>query len=389
MRTSVQRPRSLWPWRSNSSLPLGHPSRDVVQRRPDAAIPDDDVAGAVVARRDRAFEVRVLERVIFDQRGEALVRGIGGRTFGYGPRTQRAVDLEAHVEVQVSRAVLLDDEHAAERSCDVRRRRTKRFGGRRRTSFVPILSESGARWLGVFLRASGRCAIVPRGHPTRNQSMAARATGSGTISFGLVAIPVKLYSTVDTTKAVHFNYLSQDGSRLKQQYIRASDGKVIEPGEKVQGYEFQKGQYVTFTPEEMKAMDVEATNAIEIAEFIPLNDVERIFIEKIYYLGPDKGAARSYHLLRAALAKTGHAALAKYAARGKSYLVLLRPMADGLVMEQLKHVDELRPFSKCRSTRARSSPVNWRWRFRSSNNVPTSASSRRNTPTRFARACSS
>ena len=100
--------------------------------------------------------------------------------------------------------------------------------------------------------------------------MAARATGSGTISFGLVAIPVKLYSTVDTTKAVHFNYLSQDGSRLKQQYIRASDGKVIEPGEKVQGYEFQKGQYVTFTPEEMKAMDVEATNAIEIAEFIPL-----------------------------------------------------------------------------------------------------------------------
>lgn len=176
--------------------------------------------------------------------------------------------------------------------------------------------------------------------------MAARATGSGTISFGLVAIPVKLYSTVDTTKAVHFNYLSQDGSRLKQQYIRASDGKVIEPGEKVQGYEFQKGQYVTFTPEEMKAMDVEATNAIEIAEFIPLNDVERIYIEKVYYLGPDKGAARSYHLLRAALAKTGRAALAKYAARGKSYLVLLRPMADGLVMEQLKHVEELRPFAE-------------------------------------------
>jgi DNA end-binding protein Ku len=176
--------------------------------------------------------------------------------------------------------------------------------------------------------------------------MAARSIASGTISFGLVAIPVKLYSTVDTTKSIHFNYLSTDGSRLKQQYIRTSDGKVVEQNEKVQGYEFQKGQYVMFTPDELKAMNVEATNAIDIAEFIPLDDVERIFIEKVYYLGPDKGAARSYHLLRAALAKTRRAALAKYAARGKSYLVLIRAMGDGLVMEQLKHLEELRPFAE-------------------------------------------
>lgn len=176
--------------------------------------------------------------------------------------------------------------------------------------------------------------------------MAARAIGSGTISFGLVAIPVKLYSTVDTTKAVHFNFLSKDGSRLKQQYIRASDGTVVEPDDKVQGYEFQKGQYVIFTKDELKAMNVEATNAIEITEFVPLADVDRIYIDKVYYMGPDKGAARSYHLLRAALADTGRAALAKYAARGKSYLVLLRPMGEGLVMEQLKHQDELRSFSE-------------------------------------------
>ncbi len=176
--------------------------------------------------------------------------------------------------------------------------------------------------------------------------MAARSIASGTISFGLVAIPVKLYSTVDTTKAVHFNFLSKDGSRLKQQYIRTSDGKVVEPDDKVQGYEFQKGQYVMFTPGELKAMNVEATNAIDIAEFIPLEDVERIYIEKVYYLGPDKGAARSYHLLRAALAETKRAALAKYAVRGKSYLVLLRPMGEGLVMEQLKHLEELRPFAE-------------------------------------------
>jgi DNA end-binding protein Ku len=180
--------------------------------------------------------------------------------------------------------------------------------------------------------------------------MAARAIGSGTISFGLVAIPVKLYSTVDTTKAVHFNYLSKDGSRLKQQYISASTGEVVDREDRVQGYEFAKGQYVTFSEEEIKAMHVESTNAIDIAEFVPLEDVERLYIERVYYLGPDKGAARSYHLLRAALQETGRAALANYAVRGRSYLVLVRPYTEGdhegLIMEQLKHEDELRPFSE-------------------------------------------
>jgi DNA end-binding protein Ku len=176
--------------------------------------------------------------------------------------------------------------------------------------------------------------------------MAARAIGSGTIAFGLVSIPVKLYSTVDTTQSIHFNYLAKDGSRLKQQYVRASDGSVVDADDKVQGYEFQKGQYVVFSKDELKAMNVEATNAIDIAEFIPLAEVDRIYIDKVYYLGPDKGAARSYHLLRAALADTGRAALARYATRGKSYLVLLRPMGEGLVLEQLKHQEELRPLAE-------------------------------------------
>jgi DNA end-binding protein Ku len=180
--------------------------------------------------------------------------------------------------------------------------------------------------------------------------MAARAIGSGTISFGLVAIPVKLYSTVDTTKAIRFNYLTKDGSRLKQQYVSAASGDVVEREDRVQGYEFAKGQYVLFTEDEIKAMHAEATNAIDIEEFVPLKAVERLFIEKVYYLGPDKGAARSYHLLRAALEKTGRAALANYAARGRSYLVLVRPYTEdgnaGLIMEQLKYSDELRPFSE-------------------------------------------
>ena len=172
--------------------------------------------------------------------------------------------------------------------------------------------------------------------------MAARPMASATISFGLVSIPCKLFTSADNTSAVRFNYLSKDGSRLRQQYIRASDGEIVEREDRVQGYEFAKGQYVTFTAEELKALNVVATNAIDIEEFIPLADVERLYIERVYYLGPDKGAARSYHLLRAALDKTGRAALARYAARGKSYLVLIRPMGEALVMEQLKHADELR-----------------------------------------------
>ena len=172
--------------------------------------------------------------------------------------------------------------------------------------------------------------------------MAARPMATATISFGLVSIPCKLFPTVDNTNAVRFNYLSKDGSRLRQQYIRASDGEIVEREDRVQGYQFAKGQYVTFTADELKALNVVATNAIDIDEFIPLADVERVFIERVYYLGPDKGAARSYHLLRAALDKTGRAALARYAARGKSYLVLIRPMGEALVMEQLKHADELR-----------------------------------------------
>ena len=176
--------------------------------------------------------------------------------------------------------------------------------------------------------------------------MAARPMGSGTISFGLVSIPCKLFATADTSSAVRFNYLSKDGSRLRQQYIRASDGEIVEREDRVQGYEFAKGQYVTFTADEIKALNVAATNAIDIEEFIPLADVERIYIERVYYLGPDKGAGRSYHLLRAALTDTGRAALARYSARGKSYLVLLRPLGEGLVMEQLKHQDELRKFDE-------------------------------------------
>jgi DNA end-binding protein Ku len=173
--------------------------------------------------------------------------------------------------------------------------------------------------------------------------MPARSIASATISFGLVSVPVNLFSSSESSASVSFNMLhTKCGSRLKQQYICASEGTVVEKDEVTKGYEFAKGQYVRFTPDEIKALDEKATNAIDIAEFVPLAAVDRIYLEKVYYLGAGKGGDRAYRLLVAALADTGRAALGQYSARGKQYLVLLRPMGDMLVMEQLHYAGELK-----------------------------------------------
>jgi DNA end-binding protein Ku len=173
--------------------------------------------------------------------------------------------------------------------------------------------------------------------------MAARTIGSATISFGLVSVPVNLFSSSESSAAVSFNMLhTKCGSRLKQQYLCASEGTVVEKDETTKGYEFAKGQYVRFTPEEIKALDEKATNTIDIGEFVPLAAVDRIYLEKVYYLGPGKGGERAYRLLVAALTDTGRAALGQYSARGKQYLVLVRPMGDLLVMEQLHYQGELK-----------------------------------------------
>ena len=173
--------------------------------------------------------------------------------------------------------------------------------------------------------------------------MAARSIGSATISFGLVSVPVNLFSSSESSASISFNMLHTTcGSRLKQQYICSKEGTVVEKDEMGKGYEFSKGQYVRFTPEEIKALDEKATNAIDIAEFVPLAAIDRIYLEKVYYLGPDKGGERAYGLLTKALEVTGRAALGQYSARGKQYLVLVRPMGDLLVMEQLHYHAELK-----------------------------------------------
>jgi DNA end-binding protein Ku len=177
--------------------------------------------------------------------------------------------------------------------------------------------------------------------------MSARAIGTATISFGLVSVPVKLYSSGDSSGAVSFNWIHKDcGSRLKQQYICAREGVVVERDEMVKGYEFAKEQYVLFTPDELKALDAKSDESIAIEEFVPADQVDRSYFDKVYYLGPDRGGDRAYKLLSTAMRQTGLSALGRYAARGKQYLVMLSPMSDGLVMEQLRYSHEIRPFSE-------------------------------------------
>ncbi|HSL69101.1 MAG TPA: Ku protein [Longimicrobiales bacterium] len=173
--------------------------------------------------------------------------------------------------------------------------------------------------------------------------MSARAIGTANISFGLVSVPVKLFSAADYSAGVSFNWIHKGcGSRLKQQYICARDGAKVERDDMVKGYEFAKERYVTFTPEELKALEERGDGSIEIVEFVPADKVDRVYIDKPYYLGPDKGGDRAYRLLAEAMRKTGLSALGRYAARGKQYLVLLSPMRNGIVLEQLHYAHEVR-----------------------------------------------
>ncbi|MDH3496334.1 MAG: Ku protein [Gemmatimonadota bacterium] len=177
--------------------------------------------------------------------------------------------------------------------------------------------------------------------------MPARPISSATLSFGLVSVPIQLFSSSESKASISFNWLHKDcGSRLRQQYVCKQDDKVVERDDMVKGYEFAKNQYVVFTPDELKALDEQTKESIDITEFVPADQVDRIYVNKVYYLGPDKGGARAYRLLSAALRKTGLSAIARYSARGKQYLVLIRPEGEGLAMEQLYYSEEIRSFGE-------------------------------------------
>ena len=170
-----------------------------------------------------------------------------------------------------------------------------------------------------------------------------RAIGTAQIAFGLVSIPVKLFSAAESSEKISFNMIHGEcGSRVQQQLFCAKDERPIERNEVVKGYEFARGQYVVFNEEELKALEEKATQQIEIVEFLPKDQIDPIYFSKASYLGPDKGGDRAYALLAKALQETGRWALAKYAARGKQYLVVLRPAGKGLVMQQLFYANEVR-----------------------------------------------
>jgi DNA end-binding protein Ku len=177
--------------------------------------------------------------------------------------------------------------------------------------------------------------------------MPARPTATGTISFGLVSIPVRLYTAAQPASSVSFNLLhAKDGGRLRQQYVCSVCGEKVERDAMVKGYEFEKDRYVRFTAEELKALDEIASQTIDIAEFVPAADVDAVYFDRAYYLGPEKGGAKAYRLLAEAMQRSGKAALARYAARGKQYLVLIRPRSGRLVLQQLYYADEVRPFEE-------------------------------------------
>ena len=176
--------------------------------------------------------------------------------------------------------------------------------------------------------------------------MPPHSIGSGTISFGLVSIPVKMFSAA-SSESVSFNQLHPKcGGRIRQQLLCPTCNEIVERTALVKGYEFAKDQYVQFTEDELKALEGEASRMIDIAEFVPLAQVDPIYFEKTYYLGPDKGGEKAYRLLADAMVKAKRVALAKFVMRGKESLVLIRPALDGLMLHFMYYADEVRDFGE-------------------------------------------
>ena len=172
--------------------------------------------------------------------------------------------------------------------------------------------------------------------------MAARSIASLSLSFGLVSIPVKLYSATESSSGVGFNLLHTCGSRVKQQYLCIKEDIPVERSEMLKGYEFEKDRYVMFAPAELKALEEPPSNSIDIVSFIPSAAVDPIYYEKAYYLAPDKRGGKPYGLLLEAMRESGRCALARWAWRGKQYVVQIRPGADGLILQQLLYAEEVR-----------------------------------------------
>jgi DNA end-binding protein Ku len=174
--------------------------------------------------------------------------------------------------------------------------------------------------------------------------MAARSTSSTTISFGLVSIPVKLY-TATSAQDVHFNQLHKKcGSRVKQKLHCPVDDEFVERDDLVKGYEIAKNQYVQFTEEELRALEAQRFSTLDLVEFVPESTVDFVYIEKSQYLGPDKGGEKAFNLLTRAMREMQRIAVGRYWSRGKVQLVLMRPYRKGLILHQVYYANEVRSY---------------------------------------------
>ncbi len=176
--------------------------------------------------------------------------------------------------------------------------------------------------------------------------MAPRAISSGIITFGLVSVPVKLFSGTQS-KSLHFNMLhAKDNARLKQQLVCTACGEVVERNATSRGYEYAKGQYVVLGTDEIKALESQSDQSIEIEEFVPIASIDPVFFDKAYLLGPDKGGAKPYRLLVDAMREAGMGAVGRFSSRGQQQLVLLREAEGGIMMHSLFYADEVRDFAE-------------------------------------------
>ncbi len=173
--------------------------------------------------------------------------------------------------------------------------------------------------------------------------MASRPIANGNISFGLVSIPVRLFSAA-RSKSVSFNLLHEkDRSRIQQKIYCPVDDAIIDRSELVRGYEIEKGRYVIFTDEELKNLEASGDDhSIEITEFLPLSEVDPVYFEESFFLESDRGSGKAYRLLTDAMASTERVALGRYTMRGKEHIVLLRPYAKGLMLHTLYYSDEVK-----------------------------------------------
>jgi DNA end-binding protein Ku len=174
--------------------------------------------------------------------------------------------------------------------------------------------------------------------------MPPRAISSGSLSFGLVNVPVKLFSTGRSEDRVSFHWLHADcGTRVKQQYYCPKHDRAVERSELVRGYEVGKGKYVPVEAEELAEVKAKPRESIDVLEFVPAGAVDPLYLDHSYYLGPDKGGAKGYAVLVEAMKRAGRVAIAQYAARGSEHVVTVRVDGNVLVMQQLRYASEVRP----------------------------------------------